>query len=66
VPWSQVWGRWVDGRKEEGTKKGKRAPIGDRVTFNAMMDTDVIADIEQWPSTSTGLLKRRKPKKTEI
>ncbi len=34
------------GRKR-APKRGKRTPIGDRVTFIAMMDKDVIADIKQ-------------------
>jgi hypothetical protein len=37
---------WMIGKKK-APKRGKRTPIGDRVTFIAMMDKDVIADIRQ-------------------
>ncbi|WFU40339.1 hypothetical protein QA640_40200 [Bradyrhizobium sp. CB82] len=33
--------------KKKAPKRGKRTPIGHRVTFIAMMDKDVIADIKQ-------------------
>ncbi|MHC2275340.1 putative AAA+ superfamily ATPase [Bradyrhizobium diazoefficiens] len=33
--------------KKRAPKRGKRTPIGDRVTFLAMMDKDVVADIKQ-------------------
>jgi hypothetical protein len=33
--------------KKKAAKLGKRTPIGDRVTFIAMMDKDVVADIKQ-------------------
>ncbi|MBR0793049.1 hypothetical protein JQ631_28585 [Bradyrhizobium manausense] len=33
--------------KKKAPKRGKRTPIGDRVTFLAMMDKEVIADIKQ-------------------
>ncbi|OCK54030.1 hypothetical protein LMTR3_22905 [Bradyrhizobium sp. LMTR 3] len=57
-------------------KKGKRTPIGARVTFIAMMDKDVIADIKQvaidehraaWDiieQAATEFLKRRKAGRT--
>lgn len=37
----------ADGREKKAPKRGKRTPIGDRVTFIAMMDKDVVADIKQ-------------------
>lgn len=61
---------------KRAAKKGKRTPIGDRVTFIAMMDKDVIADIKQvaieehraaWDvmeQAAREFLKRREKKKT--
>ncbi len=61
--------------KKKVPKRGKRTPIGDRVTFIAMMDKDVIADIKQvaidehraaWDvmeQAANEFLKRRKAKK---
>jgi hypothetical protein len=62
--------------KKKATKRGKRTPIGDRVTFIAMMDKDVIADIKQvaidehraaWDvmeQAAREFLKRRKSRRT--
>ncbi|MCA1436791.1 hypothetical protein I6F33_27990 [Bradyrhizobium sp. BRP20] len=62
--------------KKRTPKRGKRTPIGDRVTFLAMMDKDVIADIKQvaieehraaWDvmeQAAREYLKRRKAKRT--
>jgi hypothetical protein len=69
----------ADGRmvgKKRAPKRGKRTPIGDRVTFIAMMDKDVIADIKQvaidehraaWEvmeQAAREFLKRRKSRRT--
>jgi hypothetical protein len=43
---SRAADRWMVGKKK-APKRGKRTPIGDRVTFIAMMDKDVIADVKQ-------------------
>ncbi|MCK1526489.1 hypothetical protein IVB15_01685 [Bradyrhizobium sp. 182] len=68
-------GRMND-REKRAPKRGKRTPIGDRVTFLAMMDKDVIADIKQvaidehraaWDvmeQAAREYLKRRKAKRT--
>lgn len=62
--------------KKRAPKRGKRTPIGDRVTFLAMMDKDVIADIKQvaieehraaWDvmeQAAREYLKRRRAKRT--
>lgn len=62
--------------KKRAPKRGKRTPIRDRVTFLAMMDKDVIADIKQvaidehraaWDvmeQAAREYLKRRKAKRT--
>lgn len=62
--------------KKRAPKRGKRTPIGDRVTFLAMMDKDVIADIKQvaieehraaWDvmeQAARQFLKRRKARRT--
>lgn len=62
--------------KKKAPKRGKRTPIGDRVTFIAMMDKDVIADIKQvgidehraaWDimeQAAREFLKRRKARRT--
>ncbi len=67
---------WMVGKKK-APKRGKRTPIGDRVTFIAMMDKDVIADIKQvaidehraaWDvmeQAAREFLRRRKPRKSE-
>ena len=61
---------------KKAPKRGKRTPIGDRVTFIAMMDKDVIADIKQiaidehraaWDvmeQAAREFLKRRKSRRT--
>ncbi|WP_247277380.1 MULTISPECIES: hypothetical protein [unclassified Bradyrhizobium] len=66
----------MNGREKRAPKRGKRTPIGDRVTFLAMMDKDVIADIKQvaidehraaWDvmeQAAREYLKRRKAKRT--
>ncbi|MDA9420989.1 hypothetical protein [Bradyrhizobium sp. CCBAU 53380] len=63
-------------RKKRAQKRGKRTPIGDRVTFLAMMDKDVIANIKQvaieencaaWvvmEQAAKEFLKRRKARRT--
>ena len=62
--------------KRKAPKRGKRTPIGDRVTFIAMMDKDVVADIKQiaidehraaWDvmeQAAREFVKRRKSKRT--
>jgi hypothetical protein len=62
--------------KKRAPKRGKRTPIGDRVTFIGMMDKDVVADIKQaaihehraaWDvmeEAAREWLKRRKRKST--
>jgi hypothetical protein len=62
--------------KRKAPKRGKRTPIGDRVTFIAMMDKYVVADIKQvaidehraaWDvmeQAAREFLKRRKSKRT--
>ncbi|MCK1667300.1 hypothetical protein [Bradyrhizobium sp. 153] len=66
----------MNDREKRAPKRGKRTPIGDRVTFLAMMDKDVIADIKQvaidehraaWDvmeQAAREYLKRRKAKRT--
>jgi hypothetical protein len=66
---------WMVGKKT-APKRGKRTPIGDRVTFIAMMDKEVIADIKQvaieehraaWDvmeQAAREFLKRRKSRRT--